>query len=390
MDAATLYQTLSTSTTPVSHLYKRVVHPTAGVDTLYVSVRLFTDTVWLQLGISTVLDTSNYLGVVQTYINSQQVKCYVFTMVDQMQSTRRLKLNTPTNRGRLEHAKALQLNNIIKSLRSKKGAGFYSRSPLPALDAFIKAHHTQFHRDIDTVVAQTDTLVPYTENTLKNKELGKKAIGLIYKRGGAKYIIDNDPTKSIDFVYIRITALTVVGEGRPADESSSEEIPITNPTSIQISIPYKTDSRYLYTETKTIAGHIAQVAVFDMQARSEVCPCCGAGRRRREDEGIEVQHDRRVQRKKTGKKTGKKTEARPTITVPQYLRSTPPDILKEETITCISTDPADDVDTKHLYIQVAALKQANVTYLSDRRYIGKRLKRFPDKAYYCAVFNLSI
>lgn len=407
MDIQTLYEALQH--TPITPLpYKRISTPDQNVDLLYVDSALFHDPWWVKLDIESTLTTSNYIGVAQERSGSY----HVFDMHDGKSTCQPIEVPDPIHYGRLQRADAQRREALIHHLQTKKDAVFRSRVQLPELDEFIKKNFHRFHRDIDTVVKQeiygvqgaTETrtkikiLIPYEDKTAnENKDISaeknKDVVGLIYQRGGAKYIVNkgknqidggknqigeetNRGKNQIDLVYIKIRHL-----------KTPTHHPHTSATKIHTKIPYTTDCRYLYTENKTIGGETSQVAVFDMQAKAEVCPCCRSGRRRQErsesnsesenDSGSEVQTRRRVQNS-----TARTLQEK--ISVPQFLRSTPREQLKDHTCTDTKENGA-----KHLYIQVAVLKKANVEYLSDSRFVGKKLKRFADKAHYCAVFKLS-
>ena len=414
MDILTLYETLQrtphalqTSSTP----YKRVSTPDQNVDLLYVNSKLFDDPWWIKLDITSTLTTSNYIGIAKERAGSY----HVFDMHDGKSTCNPIEVPDPIHYGRLQRADAQRREALIHHLQTKKDAVFRSRVRLPELDEFIKENFHRFHRDIDTVVkqeiygaqgaAKTKILIPSEDKTTNEN---KDVVGLIYQRGGAKYIINkgenrgenqigketnrgenqigketNRGENKIDLVYIKIRHLKIPNSHDntiPGNEHHNEHTSATK-------IPYTTDCRYLYTENKTIGGEASQVAVFDMQAKAEVCPCCRSGRRRQErsenNSESEAQTKRRVQNS-TPRTPATARTPQEKISVPQYLRSTPREQLKDHTRTGTKENGA-----KYLYIQVAVLKKANVEYLSDSRFVGKKLKRFADKAYYCAVFKIS-
>ena len=402
MDIKTLYEALQhTQYTPhapqmTSTTYKRISTPDQNVDLLYVNSKLFDDPWWAKLDITSTLTTSNYIGIAKERAGSY----HVFDMQDGKSTCNPIEVPDPIHYGRLQRADAQRREALVRHLQTKKGAVFRSRVRLPELDEFIKENFHRFHRDIDTVVkqeiygvqgaAKTKILIPSEDKTTNEN---KDVVGLIYQRGGAKYIINkgenrgenqigketNRGENKIDLVYIKIRHLKIPNSHDntlPGDEHTSAT-----------KIPYTTDCRYLYTENKTIGGEASQVAVFDMQAKAEVCPCCRSGRRRQErsenNSESEAQTKRRVQNS-TPRTPATARTPQEKISVPQYLRSTPREQLKDHTRTGTKENGA-----KYLYIQVAVLKKANVEYLSDPKFVGKKLKRFADKAHYCAVFKIS-
>lgn len=249
MDIQTLYEALQH--TPITPLpYKRISTPDQNVDLLYVNSKLFDDPWWVKLDIASTLITSNYIGVAKERAGSY----YVFDMHDGKSTCNPIEIPDPIHYGRLQRADAQRREALIHHLQTKKDAVFRSRTRLPELDDFIKENFHRFHRDIDTVVKQEiygvqraakartkiKILIPYEDKTTnENKDISveknKDVVGLIYQRGGAKYIVNkgknqiNKEANQIDLVYIKIRHL-----------KTPTHHPHTSATKIPTKIPYTT------------------------------------------------------------------------------------------------------------------------------------------------------